>query len=152
MAHATKMPGTCGRSGPEYGPRAMIQRIFALIVSLFVVTCASAAEKFPSITHAELKQAIAENKVVLLDANGSETFRSGHIPGAVDFSAHAGDIAAVLPADKEALIVAYCGNEQCGAYARAADAARKLGYKNVKHYAPGIAGWKSSGEPVQKSS
>ncbi len=130
----------------------MIQRLFAIFASLFVVTLASAGEKFPSITHAELKQAIAEQKVVLLDVNGSSSYAAGHIPGAVDYSANADKIASMLPADKDALIVAYCGSESCGAYARAADAARKLGYKNVKHYAPGIAGWKASGESVQKPS
>ncbi len=130
----------------------MIQRLITLITALFVTTFAVAGEKFPTISHAELKQAVAEKEVVLLDVNGSETYAKGHIPGAVDFTAKADNLSKVLPADKDALIVAYCGNERCGAYARAAEAARKLGYKNVRHYAPGIAGWKSAGETVEKSS
>ena len=36
--------------------------------------------------------------------------------------------------------------------AMAADAAVKLGYTNVKHFAPGIAGWKKSGAPTEKGS
>ena len=43
-----------------------------------------------------------------------------------------------------------CGNEHCGAYARAAEAAHKLGYTNVQHFKPGIAGWKDAGEPTEK--
>ena len=33
---------------------------------------------------------------------------------------------------------------------RAAEAAQKLGYTNVQHFKPGIAGWKDAGEPTQK--
>ena len=60
------------------------------------------------------------------------------------------DLAKVLPADKKALIVAYCANPHCGAYARAAEAAAKLGYTNVQHFKPGIQGWVSAGEPTDK--
>lgn len=130
----------------------MIQRLITLITALFVTTLAVAGEKFPTISHAELKEAIAAKKVVLLDVNGSESYAKGHIPGAVDYTAKSDALGSVLPADKDALIVAYCGSETCGAYARAAEAARKLGYKNVKHYRPGIAGWKSAGESVEKAS
>lgn len=128
----------------------MIQRTIALFASLFAVTMAFAGEKFPNISHAELKQAIEDKKVVLLDVNGTDTYKEGHIPGAIDFTATK-DVAKVLPADKNALVVAYCGNEHCPAYAQAAQAARELGYKNVRHYSPGIAGWKKAGEKVEKA-
>ena len=108
------------------------------------------AGQVPDITLPELKTAIAEKKVTLLDVNGPVTYANGHIPGAIDFTAHTADLAKVLPADKSALVVAYCGNEHCGAYARAAEAAQKLGYTNVQHFKPGIAGWKSAGEPTDK--
>lgn len=128
------------------------KRIVALFFSLALAVTAFAGSKYPEISHDELKQAIASGKVVLLDVNGTESYKSGHIPGAIDFTAHQKDLASVLPADKDALIVAYCGNEHCGAYARGAKAAEDLGFKNVKHYKPGIAGWKKAGEPVEKSS
>ncbi len=130
----------------------MIQRTFLVLATLFLATVAHAGQKFADISHDELKQAIASKSVVLLDVNGSKTYASGHIPGAIDFSAKSATIASVLPADKNTLIVAYCGNEKCGAYARAAQAAKDLGYTNVKHYSKGIAGWKAAGEPVGKSS
>jgi rhodanese-related sulfurtransferase len=130
----------------------MISRNIAILASLFLATAGFAGERFAAISHPELKQAIADHKVVLLDANGSETYQQGHIPGAIDFSTSAARLASLLPADKGALIVAYCGNEACGAYASAAEAARKLGYTNVRHYSPGIAGWKKSGEKIEKTS
>lgn len=130
----------------------MLARSFAVLATLFLASAAFAGERFAPIAHGDLKAAIAEHKVVLLDANGSDSYRQGHIPGAIDFSADAGKLASLLPADKSTLIVAYCANEACGAYAFAAEAARKLGYTNVKHYSPGIAGWKQSGEKVEKTS
>jgi rhodanese-related sulfurtransferase len=58
-------------------------------------------------------------------------------------------LAGKLPADKNALVVAYCGSETCSAYARAAKAAKDLGYTNVKHYSKGLAGWKASGAALE---
>ena len=108
------------------------------------------AAEFPDITIGDLKTAISEKKVVLLDANGTDSWQSGHIPGAIDFSAKQDDLAKLLPKDKDALIVAYCGNPQCPAYRAAAAAAKKLGYKNIKHLAAGIQGWKGAGEKTEK--
>ena len=120
------------------------------LLSLFLLVLNAIAGTFPDITLPELKSAIAAKQVTLLDVNGPVTYANGHIPGAIDFTAHTADLASVLPANKNALIVAYCGNEHCGAYARAAEAARKLGYTNVEHFKPGIAGWKEAGEATEK--
>jgi rhodanese-related sulfurtransferase len=84
--------------------------------------------------------------------NGTDSYKSGHIPGAMNFEAVEKDLASKLPKDKDALVVAYCGNEQCGAYAAAAKKAKELGYTNVKHYSKGIAGWKQAGEKTEKDS
>lgn len=108
------------------------------------------AGSFPDISLTDLKSDIATKKVTLLDVNGPVSYANGHIPGAIDYTAHTADLSKVLPSDKNALIVAYCGNEHCGAYARAAEAASKLGYTNVQHFKPGIAGWKAAGEPTEK--
>ena len=113
---------------------------------------AFAAEKFPDISHDELKKAIEEKKVVLIDVNGSESYKSGHIPGAINFETAKSDLSSQLPKDKDALVVAYCGNEKCGAYQAGAKKAKELGYTNVKHYSKGIAGWKKAGEKTEKGS
>ena len=113
---------------------------------------ALAADKFPDISHDELKKAIDEKKVTLIDVNGTDSYKAGHIPGAINFETAQANLASKLPKDKDALVVAYCGNEQCNAYQQAAQKARELGYTNVKHYAKGIAGWKKSGEKIEKES
>jgi rhodanese-related sulfurtransferase len=129
-----------------------MRKLIALAVSLVFAASVYAAE-FPEITIGDLKTAMASTqKIVLLDANGTESWQSGHIPGAIDFSAKQDQLASVLPHDKNVLVVAYCGNPQCPAYHAAAVAAKKLGYKNIKHLAAGIQGWKSAGERTEKGS
>lgn len=124
----------------------------ALLLTLGLTAVAFAASsRFAAISHEELVAAIAAKKVTLLDVNGTESFQEGRIPGAIDFTAQEKKLAALLPKNKDALIVAYCGNEYCGAYMAAAAAAKQLGYTNVKHYAPGIDGWKKSGAKIEKS-
>lgn len=116
-----------------------------------VAAAFAASSKFPAISHDDLQAAIANKSVTLLDANGSESFQEGRIPGAIDYLANEKRLAALLPKNKDALIVAYCGNEYCTAYLAAATTAKELGYTNVKHYAPGIDGWKKSGAKIEKS-
>ena len=106
---------------------------------------------YPDISIKELKTAIEKKKVTLIDANGTESYKDGHIPGAIDFEAREKDLAKVLPKDKDALIVAYCGGPQCMAYKAAAKKAVAMGYTNVKHLSAGISGWKTAGEKTEKA-
>jgi len=108
------------------------------------------AGSVPDISLNDLKAAIAKKDVTIIDVNGTASYKEGHIPGAIDYVADKGDLASKLPKDKNALIVAYCSSEYCGAYAKAAKAAQELGYTNVQHFKPGLAGWKSAGEPLTK--
>ena len=121
-----------------------------ILLAVALLSVNAFAGSFPDISFADLKADIAAKKVTLLDVNGPVSYANGHIPGAIDFTAHTADLSKVLPKDKNSLIVAYCGNEHCGAYARAAEAAQKLGYTNVQHFKPGIAGWKAANEPTEK--
>lgn len=123
--------------------------LFALLFSISSVAFAADA-KFADISQADLAAAIKAKTVVVIDVNGSDSFKAGHIPTAVDFDAKGKEIATVLPADKATLVVAYCGNENCSAWKSAATAVAALGYTNVKHFTPGLAGWKSSGAELQK--
>ncbi len=129
-----------------------MKKLITLLSTLCLAVAVYAAPgKIADISHTELQAAIAKKAVTVLDVNGSDSFAEGRIPGAIDYIAHKAKIAALLPKDKSALVVAYCGNEQCTAYRAAADAAVALGYTNVKHYAPGIDGWVKSGAKVEKS-
>lgn len=118
-------------------------------VATAYVTPVRAAE-IPHISQQDLTTAIKAKKVTVIDVNGTESYKAGHIPSALNYEAVKGKFAKVLPANKKSLVVAYCGGEMCGAYKQAADAAIKLGYTNVKHFSPGISGWKKSGATVEK--
>jgi rhodanese-related sulfurtransferase len=128
-----------------------MKKLIALAASLIFAASVYAAG-FPDITISDLKTAMSSQKVVLLDANGTESWQAGHIPGAIDYTANQEHLSSVLPADKSVLVVAYCGNPRCVAYRAAAEAAKKLGYKNIKHLTAGIAGWKDAGEKTENGS
>jgi len=117
-----------------------------------LVTAAVYAAHYPEIQISELKSAIAAKNVTILDVNGTDSYKQGHIPGAIDFTANKQKLANVLPKDKNALVVAYCGGPKCNAYETAAKAAKELGYKNVKHLTAGISGWQAAGEKMEKGS
>ena len=123
-----------------------------ILAGALLLTVALQAGPFPEITIDQLKSAIASKEVTLLDVNGSRSWKEGHIPGAIDYAAKQAKLASVLPKDKNALIVAYCGGPACGAYAKAAKAAKELGYTNVKHLTAGISGWKAAGERTASGS
>ncbi len=134
-------------------------RTFLLLAALATTTAAcdavaggasaESAAAWRDISVDELKPLVAAKGAVLLDANGSESFAEGHIPGAIDFRANTEKLATLLPADKSALIVAYCGGPSCGAWEKAAKAAAALGYTNIRHFSAGISGWKAASGPTE---
>jgi rhodanese-related sulfurtransferase len=125
-----------------------MKKLIALCAATFLAVSIYAGE-YPDITIKQLKSEMAAKKVTVLDANGSESWQKGHIPGAVNFESSKDKLASVLPKDKNALVVAYCGGPWCKAYQAAAKAAEKLGYTNVKHLSAGISGWKDAGEKTE---
>jgi len=127
-----------------------MKKILTLLAAAICAVTAQAGE-FPDISIAEVKAAVESKKATIIDVNGSSSWKDGHVPGAVDFQSKKADLAKVLPADKNALVIAYCGGPTCGAYAAAAEAAKKLGYTNVKHMSAGISGWKDAGAPLEKA-
>ena len=132
-------------------PGSSVKRLFAVAAALVLAASVYAGE-VQDISISDLKAAIDAKKVTLLDANGSKSWKQGHIPGAIDFKTSSDKLASVLPSDKGALVVAYCGGPRCKAYKAAVEAAQKLGYTNVKHLPAGISGWTKAGEPTAKGS
>jgi len=129
----------------------MLKKLLLLIAAVTgTLTALAAGGHYADISHSDLKAALASGKVALVDVNGSASYTKGHIPGAMDFTTVKAKFAAKLPADKSALVVAYCGGPQCMAYREAYDAAVALGYTNVKHYSGGISGWEEQGEKMEK--
>src|SRR5215204_2321689 len=147
---------TSCETGPSKG-RIMRQSLALALLALCIalLPAATRAEdaktEYPDVSIQDLKSAIDKKQVTVIDANGTDSYKGGHIPTAIDFEANDAQFASLLPKDKNALIVAYCGGPQCMAYKSAAKKAVALGYTNVKHLSAGISGWTSAGEKVEKA-
>lgn len=126
-----------------------MKKILTLFAALLATSTLAVAGEYEDISIEELSKAISEGKVTVLDVNGSSSYAKGHIPGAIDFRAKKDEIASLLPANKDQLVVAYCGGPSCNAYKAGAKAAEDLGYKNVKHLSAGISGWLQAGKPTE---
>ena len=125
-----------------------MKKFFALMAAALVSASVYAGE-FADISPSDVLTAANAKSAVIIDANGPDSYKAGHVPGALSFATIKGDLAASLPADKNTLIIAYCGNPKCGAYLQAAKAASKLGYTNIKHMSAGIAGWNEAKLPTE---
>ena len=104
--------------------------------------------KLTKISIEDLKKAIEEKKVTIVDANNAESFAKGHIPGAL--SAKADGFEAKLPADKASLVVLYCGSEKCSGSKDLGEKITKLGFTNLKCFGAGLKGWTDAGGTLEK--
>ena len=120
------------------------------LLAVALIAATSYAGEFADVSIKEVKALAESKKAVILDVNGTESYQKGHVPTALNYEAVKDKLASSLPADKDTLIIAYCGSPKCKAYKEAAEAAEKLGYKNVKHMSAGIKGWKDAGEKLAK--
>jgi len=113
---------------------------FTSVSALETVDC-SKDSHYPLISKSELKSAVEKKSAVIVDVNSEESFKKAHVPGAIHFGSHSKGFAKLLPQDKDALLVAYCGGPMCEAWKKAAEEACNLGYKNIRHFKEGIKGW-----------
>ncbi len=142
--------GYCEKNRTETNNQLIMKKFLTLFATAALLASTTYAGEFPDISITEVKALAESKKAVIIDVNGTESYNKGHVPGALNYDAISGKLAKMLPKDKKALIVAYCGGPKCKAYQAAANAAEKLGYKNVKHMSAGIAGWKEAGEKMEK--
>lgn len=113
---------------------------------------------------AQLKQWVeAKKPMLIVDTMPLEaSYKKQHIPGAVQFelpipemkempAAQQAEFTKLLGADKDRLLVIYCGFPKCTRSHNGAMWAVKLGYKNVYRYPGGIKAWEEAGNPVAKA-
>src|SRR5262249_24557747 len=98
----------------------------------------------PAMSTAELRAALTESSVIVLDARPYEEYAVSHIPGAravpakpgttpALYVADAAEIAKTIP-DKSQPLILYCNGLFCGRSERFADDLSKLEYQNVRKY------------------
>ena len=101
---------------------------------------------YPTIVDADVVKGIVDGKTVglVIDARPKATkYDKGHIPGSLSMPTSQFDkMKGLLPADKQALVVFYCGGLKCALSHKNAFKAEALGYTNVKVYAKGYPDWK----------
>ena len=122
-------------------------RIIGLLLALAAATTVNAHPA--SVLSLSAVRALMEVKetVYIYDANDRESYLKGHIPGArwVQYNAVT---AAELPPAKDAKLIFYCYNPQCGASDQAATHAISLGFCNVWRMPEGIQGWRAAKMPI----
>jgi rhodanese-related sulfurtransferase len=102
------------------------------------------------ITRDELKTAIDQGEVTVVDALPASYFAQVHIPGAVNlFLDEAAERAAEVLPDRSAAIVTYCSNLSCPNSEGVARTLARLGYTNVRKYGEGIQDWVEAGLPTE---
>lgn len=156
-------------------PAALAQNIFeeevvnekyALLGANLALQAVEGGYKY--VDTATLKQWMDEKKpMVLVDTMPFEaSYQKGHFPGAKQFlfpiptmtawdnaeteGKSQEDFVAMLGADKDALIVFYCGFVKCTRSHNGALWAKKLGYTNVYRHPGGLYAWKGAGFPLAK--
>src|SRR5689334_21621859 len=95
------------------------------------------------ITRDELKAKLdSRARIVVIEALPAKYFQQGHLPGAINIP-HDAPVAAFINAlpDLNAEIVTYCASDTCPNSGIAADRLAALGYRNVREYHEGKAGW-----------
>lgn len=86
---------------------------------------------------------------VLVDTLPSDSFASGHLPGAINIVSD--DILQRAPEvliDKHALIVVYCASAACKRAGLSAVRLESLGYIRVHHFVGGKKDWIAAGYPL----
>ena len=130
-------------------------RIFYFLVFILLFSFSALAEQAPAAKttpdwfyHSiidDLSKA-PEGAVIIDSRPGARKYIKGHIPGALsipfsEFDKHT----AMLPQDKAAPLIFYCGGLKCKLSHKSAAKAEALGYKNVQVYANGYPHWKKQG-------
>lgn len=102
------------------------------------------------ITRDELKTAIDDGTVTVVDALGGASYERQHLPGAIPLVAADVDAQAsgLLP-DRDALIAVYCASPSCPNSQQVASKLTALGYSNVRKYREGIEDWTAAGLPTE---
>ncbi len=124
--------------------------IASALTFVVVANPAMASDSFTEVSLDELKTLVKDKKATIIDANTTETFAEGHVPGAVHYSKNS-TWQKHLPAAKTDLVVAYCGGPMCTAWEAPAKEAKQLGYTNIKHFKGGIKGWKDAKLSVEQN-
>jgi mannose-6-phosphate isomerase-like protein (cupin superfamily) len=103
------------------------------------------------ITRDELKSAIEDDSVTVVDALPAAPYGQRHLPGAINLAEEdiEGRLDEVLK-DRSAAIVTYSTDAGCARGLELADRLESLGFTDVRIYREGIEDWVGAGLPVER--
>ena len=123
-------------------------KIFLIVAASLFTTTSFAGKKdcqndkqFRNVSKAEMVKIVNTKSANIIDVNSKKSYDKKHIPGAFHYASNQKNLDKILPKDKNAPIIAYCGGEMCTAWKKAARAACEKGYTNIRHFSAGINGW-----------
>ncbi|MFB6246601.1 MAG: rhodanese-like domain-containing protein [Candidatus Pacearchaeota archaeon] len=104
-----------------------------------------------TISAEELKSKIDDGEdFVLVDVLGQDSYTAKHLPDAINIPVNEiEDKASEKLPDKDKEVIVYCASTDCQASPQAAEKLEELGYKNVKDFESGIAGWQEAGYELE---
>ena len=106
-----------------------------------------------TITRDELRRAIEEGGVTVVEALPAMYFEDAHLPGAINIPHdEVRELAPALLPDRSAPIVTYCANTPCRNSGIAAATLVAMGYTDVREYVEGKQDWTEAGLPVEAGS
>ena len=105
------------------------------------------------ITTEELESKInGGEKFFLIDVLDASSFAAQHIPRSISLPYNLyflEEFSQKITPDKEAEIIVYCASRDCKTSVLAGQVLEKADYKNVRHYAGGLAGWQAAGNKLE---
>lgn len=107
----------------------------------------------PPVSIDELRAALEDDDIVVIDAQGPGRFDEAHIEGAIDFALDdvAGQAAAHIGSPDQRIVL-YCTDAECLGAEFVGTQLVEAGYTNIGRYPEGVAGWRSAGDTAAASS
>jgi len=120
------------------------------LICIAAVPQVFAQKSFPLISTDELKSMMdKKDKFVLIDSRTKPEYAESHIVTAVNIpDKKLQENLALLPTDKNSLLVIYCNGFKCGKSKRLAAQLEPMGYTNIRIYLEGIPVWEERNLPL----
>jgi rhodanese-related sulfurtransferase len=91
-----------------------------------------------------------DEKFTLVDVLSEESYKDGHIPGAINIPLGNLESLAERYLDRKDTIVVYCGSYSCQASTKATRKLLEMGYENTLDFKAGKRGWQHTGLGLEK--
>lgn len=102
----------------------------------------------------EVKQSIENDRAAVVNVLPREYFEDEHIPNSMNLTMKITDGEEernLEEFDKDGEIIVHCASASCESSQVMAETLESIGFKNVKDYEEGIAGWKDHGYEVESA-